>query len=213
MATESPVASSGENSRVYAGRPGQGLAEKGGRARYRIGHTREPRREGSACRNLRQGRRTDLRRRGMRSVEGRSRDKLRAVSGEPWRSSWPDVSLGAQRAEGLQAVAHKTEAVGARSLMNPMDVTDSSQVTDFVCRTVAELCGLNIVVNYAAVPSSTALLDTTDTDWERTLNTNLLWTFLVTQAAGRHIVPPGSSKIVIAVFNFAFKNVARRRTS
>jgi 2-deoxy-D-gluconate 3-dehydrogenase len=119
-----------------------------------------------------------------------------------------DVALAGRDVARLDAVAGEIRVSGRRALAVPTDVTDRAQVDALVARTVDELGGLHVVVNNSGVVSSLPLLETTDEEWDRVLDTNLRGVFLVTRAAGRHLVEQGSGKVVNIASNFAFKGVA-----
>ena len=55
---------------------------------------------------------------------------------------------------------------------------------------------LNILVNNAGVQIFQPLLDLTESEWDRVLDTNLKGCFLCTQAAGRHMSASGGGCIV-----------------
>lgn len=122
-------------------------------------------------------------------------------------SAGADVSLAGRNPQPLRDVAAELKAVGVRSRTTVTDVTDQEQVDRLVAHTIAELGGIDILVNNAGVLSSAALLDTTDQEWSRVFDTNLRGTFLMTRAAGRHLVAQRSGKIINVASNFAFKGV------
>jgi NAD(P)-dependent dehydrogenase (short-subunit alcohol dehydrogenase family) len=122
-------------------------------------------------------------------------------------SAGADVSLAGRNPQPLMEVAAELDGLGVRSLVTVTDVTDQEQVDRLVARTTAEMGGLDILVNNAGVLSSAALVDTTDQEWNRVFDTNLRGTFLMTRAAGRHLVAQGSGKIINVASNFAFKGV------
>jgi NAD(P)-dependent dehydrogenase (short-subunit alcohol dehydrogenase family) len=119
-----------------------------------------------------------------------------------------DVALASRDVARLDEVAAQIRAAGRRALTAPTDVTDRGQVDTLIARTVDELGGLDVVVNNSGVVSSLPLLEVTDEEWDRVLDTNLRGVFLVTRAAGRHLVQQGSGKVVNIASNFAFKGVA-----
>jgi NAD(P)-dependent dehydrogenase (short-subunit alcohol dehydrogenase family) len=119
-----------------------------------------------------------------------------------------DVALAGRDVARLDEVAAQIRAAGRRALTAPTDVTDRGQVDTLIARTVDELGGLDVVVNNSGVVSSLPLLEVTDEEWDRVLDTNLRGVFLVTRAAGRHLVQQGSGKVVNIASNFAFKGVA-----
>jgi NAD(P)-dependent dehydrogenase (short-subunit alcohol dehydrogenase family) len=119
-----------------------------------------------------------------------------------------DVALAGRDTGRLDGVAGEVRALGRTALPVATDVTDRAHVENLVARTVAELGGLDVVVNNSGVVSSVPLLEVTDEEWDRVLDTNLRGVFLVTRAAGRHLVEQGSGKVVNIASNFAFKGVA-----
>jgi NAD(P)-dependent dehydrogenase (short-subunit alcohol dehydrogenase family) len=119
-----------------------------------------------------------------------------------------DVALAGRDVERLDAVAGEIRDMGRSALAVPTDVTDRDQVESLIARIVTGLGGLDVVVNNSGVVSSVPLLEVTDEEWDRVLDTNLRGVFLVTRAAGRHLVEQGSGKVVNVASNFAFKGVA-----
>jgi NAD(P)-dependent dehydrogenase (short-subunit alcohol dehydrogenase family) len=140
-------------------------------------------------------------------VTGASRGIGRAIA-LALAGAGADVALAGRDVARLDAVAGEIRDGGRRALAVPADVTDRGQVDALVARTVDELGGLDVVVNNSGVVSSLPLLETTDEEWDRVLDTNLRGVFLVTRAAGRHLVEQGSGKVVNIASNFAFKGVA-----
>lgn len=119
-----------------------------------------------------------------------------------------DVALAARSKDQLESVAAEVEQVGRRALSVPTDVTDADAVQALVDATVADLGGLDILVNNSGVISSTPLLDQEPEDWQRVMDTNVRGTYLATRAAGAHMVEQGSGKVINVASNFAFKGVA-----
>lgn len=120
-----------------------------------------------------------------------------------------DVCVTGRDATVLESVAAEAAGSGVRSLVCAADVIDSGQVRDVVARTVGELGGLDVVVNNAGVLSSLPLLETSDDEWDRVLDTNLRGTFLVTREAGRYLVAQGGGKVINVASNYAFMGVSR----
>jgi NAD(P)-dependent dehydrogenase (short-subunit alcohol dehydrogenase family) len=140
-------------------------------------------------------------------VTGASRGIGRAIA-LALAGAGADVALAGRDVARLDAVAGEIRDGGRRALAVPADVTDRGQVDALVARTVDELGGLDVVVNNSGVVSSLPLLEMSDEEWDRVLDTNLRGVFLVTRAAGRHLVQQGSGKVVNIASNFAFKGVA-----
>jgi 2-deoxy-D-gluconate 3-dehydrogenase len=120
-----------------------------------------------------------------------------------------DLAVGGRDTDVLADVTARAEQAGVRAVGRRVDVADSRSVQEFVDGVVADLGRLDIVVNNAGVLSSRPLLDTSDDEWDRVLDTNLRGTFLVTRAAGRHLVAQGSGKVINVASNYAFMGVPR----
>jgi meso-butanediol dehydrogenase / (S,S)-butanediol dehydrogenase / diacetyl reductase len=99
------------------------------------------------------------------------------------------------RAEGAEVVAvdlHPTDDVRAG------DVTDAASVTAFVGEAVAELGGLDLLVNVAGIVHFARIEDLTLADWDRHLAVNLTGPLLVSQAAVPHLVASRGNIVTVA---------------
>lgn len=98
--------------------------------------------------------------------------------------------------EDAQETVRLVEAAGRRALTLPGDIRDEAFCSAIVERTVAELGGLDVLVNNAAFQMSqeNGLLDLTTEQLDRTFKTNLYAMFWITKAALPHL-QPGSSII------------------
>ncbi|MDK3256504.1 SDR family NAD(P)-dependent oxidoreductase [Blastococcus capsensis] len=119
-----------------------------------------------------------------------------------------DVAVAARSRDQLESVAAEIESTGRRALVVPTDVTDPAAVQRLVDTTVAELGGLDVLVNNSGVIDSTPLLDQDPSDWDRVMDTNVRGTYLATRAAGAHMVAQCSGKVINIASNFAFKGVS-----
>src|SRR5437763_1519302 len=76
-------------------------------------------------------------------------------------------------AEGAEAAVAAIAARGGRALAIRADVTDAAAVEAMVAATRAELGGLDILVNNAAILSTKPLFELDEALWDRVLATNL----------------------------------------
>jgi NAD(P)-dependent dehydrogenase (short-subunit alcohol dehydrogenase family) len=80
------------------------------------------------------------------------------------------------------------EAAGRRALLLPGDVTSSDFCREAVERTVAELGGLDILVNNAAFQKHVGKIEElTEEQWSKTFRTNIDGYFYMVKAAVRHL--------------------------
>ncbi|WP_026342980.1 SDR family NAD(P)-dependent oxidoreductase [Nocardia sp. BMG111209] len=112
-----------------------------------------------------------------------------------------DVVIAARDAEPLAAAARAVaEQSGRRVLAVPTDTGDDEQVRRLVDRTVAELGGVDILVNSAATPwsagASTDLAATSDDIVRREVEIKVLGYLRTARAVAPHLVAQGWGRIV-----------------
>lgn len=112
-----------------------------------------------------------------------------------------DLVLVARDAERLKAAAQEVaERSGRRVLGVPADTGDDEQVRELVRRTVAELGGVDILVNSAATPwsagVSTDLAATTDEIVRHEVEIKVLGYLRTARAVAPHLVEQGWGRII-----------------
>ena len=106
------------------------------------------------------------------------------------------VAIAARRLDRLEALKGKLEADGATVLTLELDVTDEAACSAAVDRTVAELGGLDIVVNNAGVMLLGPIEGADTEDWRRMIDTNVYGLMYLTHAAVPHLLTRGGGDIV-----------------
>jgi NAD(P)-dependent dehydrogenase (short-subunit alcohol dehydrogenase family) len=96
------------------------------------------------------------------------------------------------------AAANGTRALGLRC-----DISDRAEVEALVDRTVAELGRLDILVNNAGASWGSPAVDHPLEAWQKVIGVNLTGTFLVAQAAGRHMIERGEGGKIVNVSSIA----------
>ena len=99
-------------------------------------------------------------------------------------------------ADAAASVVEAIEASGGRALALQADVSDPGAAIGLVEITIAELGGLDIVVNNAGITRDGLLVRMSDADWSAVIDTNLTGVFNVTRAATRHLMKQRSGSIV-----------------
>jgi len=105
------------------------------------------------------------------------------------------VPTGRREAHVRAAVA-AVEALGSRSLAATCDVTDNSNLENFlqgVCRTFGSV---EILVNCAGRTKRTPTLDVPEADWDAILETNLTGTFRACRVFGGHMIERRYGRII-----------------
>ena len=103
------------------------------------------------------------------------------------------VDLNVQTAE---RVAAKLRASGATAIAAAADVADRAQARAAMARAIAELGGLDILVNNAAIGRHQYLDEMPERDWDDLMNVNAKSCFNFCQAALAHMKERRSGKIV-----------------
>jgi 3-oxoacyl-[acyl-carrier protein] reductase len=99
-------------------------------------------------------------------------------------------------AAGAEATVMEIAQSGGHAFAVWADVGNSSNVDAMFSRVDAEFGALNILINNAGVQTWKALLDLTEAEWDRVIDTNLKGTFLCTQRAGLRMKATGGGSVV-----------------
>jgi NAD(P)-dependent dehydrogenase (short-subunit alcohol dehydrogenase family) len=98
--------------------------------------------------------------------------------------------------EAVGRRAEELRAAGARAFARRCDVSDGGGVEAAVAAAAAELGGLDIVVNNAAIYPFRPWTEIDEEEWERVLDVNLKGYFLVARSAFPHLKASGRGRIV-----------------
>jgi NAD(P)-dependent dehydrogenase (short-subunit alcohol dehydrogenase family) len=96
---------------------------------------------------------------------------------------------------GKQTVLELKE-LGVEAFEMNVDVGNSVAVGKMFAEILGRVPKLDILVNNAGIQTSAPLVDVSEADWDRVINTNLKGTFLCTQHAARHMKDHGGGAIV-----------------
>lgn len=108
----------------------------------------------------------------------------------------------------LESFALEAQAAGATAVPVRCDVTVEADVAHLVARSVAELGHIDILVNNSGIIHVSPLLEQETEQWDRVMDTNIRGVYLMTRAAGRHLVQQRSGKIINIASNFAHMGVS-----
>ena len=97
----------------------------------------------------------------------------------------------------VEETADLIEARGKRALPVSVDISDWQAVQALVDRTIQEYGGIHVLVNNAGIQGPIGLLCENDVaEWARTVQINLLGTFLCCKAVLPHMLRQAYGKIV-----------------
>jgi 3-oxoacyl-[acyl-carrier protein] reductase len=106
------------------------------------------------------------------------------------------VAVNDVDAAAAAATAAEVGAVGVDAIAVTADVGRAADVASMFDAVLARFERLDLLVNNAGVQTFAPLLDVTEGDWDRVIDTNLKGTFLCTQHAARHMKDAGGGSIV-----------------
>ncbi|MCH4564341.1 SDR family oxidoreductase [Halomonas sp. EGI 63088] len=111
-------------------------------------------------------------------------------------------------------VVNKIKAGGGRAVAIQADVSQEDEANHLVMEAVSAMGRVDILINNAGIVIPTNAEDCTFDDWRRTMSVNLDGVFLVSRAAGRHMIERGSGSIVSVgsmsgrIVNWPFRHAA-----
>lgn len=118
-----------------------------------------------------------------------------------------DVALaGRSRAEETLADIRRA---GRRGSIIEADLSTTKPVSGLVAQTLADLGGLDVLVNNAGIIRRNDAVDFTEADWDAVIDTNLKTLFFLSQTAARHMIAKGSGKIINIASMLSFQGGVR----
>ena len=123
------------------------------------------------------------------------------------------VVLAARRTELIQEEADKIVANGGEALAVTMDVTDSGSVAAALDEIEKVFGVATVIVNNAGITIPKLLLDLTDDDWNRVVDTNLTGVAYVTRESARRMIAAGVGGSVVNIASITAERVQKALTN
>jgi 2-dehydro-3-deoxy-D-gluconate 5-dehydrogenase len=98
---------------------------------------------------------------------------------------------------------------GRRAILVEADLSTIAPVQAVIDQTLAELGGLDILINNAGIIRRADAVDFSEEDWDAVIDTNLKSVFFLCQAAARHMIPQGRGKIINIASMLSFQGGIR----
>ncbi len=103
------------------------------------------------------------------------------------------VDLSEERGAGT---VEEITSAGGTAIAIGADVSKTDSVNAAISRTVEELGGIHVLVNNAGVTKDNMLFKMTEEDWDTCVDVSLKGSFLMAQAAQKHMVEARYGKII-----------------
>ncbi|KAL7419925.1 hypothetical protein Q5752_005844 [Cryptotrichosporon argae] len=107
-----------------------------------------------------------------------------------------DTLVLAQRDMGNTATRDTIRARGGRAEIVKCDLADMADCAQVVARALEIVPRIHVLVNCGGGLARTDSVDVEQDEWNYILNINLNSLFVISQAAGRHMIPLGGGKII-----------------
>jgi NAD(P)-dependent dehydrogenase (short-subunit alcohol dehydrogenase family) len=130
-------------------------------------------------------------------VTGAGRGIGRAVA-RRLAASGVSVTAVARTASDLETLVREITAEGGRAVAFPGDIRNGGVCSGAVTRAVEAHGRLQILVNNAGIGAHAPVVETSDEDWARILDTNLTAVFRLTRAALPHLTRGGGHVLMIS---------------
>jgi len=105
----------------------------------------------------------------------------------------------------MEAVAEEIRKLGRRSLAVQTDTTNKVDVDNMVQRVMDEFGVIDILVNNAGIIVRASLVEHSEEDWDRVIDTNLKGYYLCSRAVGKRMVDQKKGNIINIASDAAFR--------
>lgn len=123
------------------------------------------------------------------------------------------VVVAARRRDPLLALEEQIEANGSKCLAVAMDVTNRDSVKAAFDQAEATFGRVDVIVNNAGVGDSNPMLDVSEEEWDKVMDTNLKGAFNVSQEGARRMNIQGGGGSIINIASVLGLRVASHLTA
>lgn len=110
-----------------------------------------------------------------------------------------DVAVTSRSVDKLSETVRQIASAGVRAISVALDMGDHASIENAIQTTAEDFGRIDVLVNNAGTTLRKSALDTSPSDWDHVIGTNLTGTFLVTQAMGRHLIATQRSGVIINI--------------
>lgn len=123
------------------------------------------------------------------------------------------VVLAARRTDLIQAEADSINAAGGEAIAVTMDVTSSASICDALDQVEQVLGVVTVVINNAGITIPKLLLDLSDDDWTRVVDTNLNGVAYITRESARRMITADTGGSIVNIASILAERVQKALTN
>jgi len=123
------------------------------------------------------------------------------------------VVLAARRTDLIMEAAQRINDAGGEAVAVTMDVTSSASVVDALNQIERTLGVVTVVINNAGITVPKLLLDLTDEDWDRVIDTNLNGVAYVTRETARRMIEAEVGGSIVNIASILAERVQKALTN
>lgn len=109
------------------------------------------------------------------------------------------VALAARQAAKLETLKREINKNGTKACAVRLDVTDNASIEACLDQVQEDLGPLDILINNAGVAVSKPVLEQTEEDWDKVVDTNLKGAFFVAKAAAARMAERGEGGAIVNI--------------
>jgi NAD(P)-dependent dehydrogenase (short-subunit alcohol dehydrogenase family) len=109
------------------------------------------------------------------------------------------LALAARRVDRLEKVRQEIACMGGEAVAVSLDVTDAASVVAAIGEAARQLGPIRVLVNNAGVAVTKGVLEASEADWDRVIDTNLKGAWLVAQGVARHMAEHGQGGSIVNI--------------
>jgi len=110
-----------------------------------------------------------------------------------------DLAVSATERKNLDEIVAKLEAVGARVIPLAVNLRSPATLDQAINAAIDGFGKLDVLVNNAGVTLHRRIVDVTQEDWDRVIQTNVAGTFFACQKMGRHLIETGKPGCIVNI--------------
>jgi NAD(P)-dependent dehydrogenase (short-subunit alcohol dehydrogenase family) len=124
-----------------------------------------------------------------------------------------DVAVTATKLENLAGTMRMLESLGGRVVPVELDLRDEASIARAAGDVIAELGGLDLLVNNAGANLRKFAAEVSGEEWDAVMAVNVRGTFFLTQQVGRHFIATGREGCIVNIAStHALVGAAERST-